>query len=660
MKRFLLAFATVATLLVGILLPVNFAQAENSSPLVTCVNLSTKTERISRTGKCRITQEAQANWHVLSTDSRLPEKGKSKLISICSNKTTSPVTYQIIRAKCASHQIRTDYFRSNLLNASPTITKVVAMGYDSAQVSVAHDSNANPDAPVAYYTITSDKGQSKNIYTWGETNLTIDNLAELTTYSFTVTVTTADGTSSISASSNSVTTNKYVAPPAQTSSSAQTISAPVAQVTLLSSDTASVTIPAGATSFAVSAPTLGNPSLSFGSQSAAISATISSAANPAGGSSTPFIVSGSTKIVDIAVSGLSGSATVCLDASPTAKLWHYIGGAWVDITSSRTSTQVCGLTSSFSPFTGEDQLPAPAFALSSSSENRTFNTAITGYTISSTGGAISSYSISPTAPAGLTFSTSTGLLSGSPSSIASATAYTITATNATGSASRTFTLTVNIGIYTVGQRGPGGGIVFYVSAAPFTSTGSTCNTDCKYLEVAPATWQSGGGTVQNDTQMQWSTNNGLTGQDMSTAGTESLFTDEKFNWKIGQGFYNTSVMKVSGATSTAQAAVLAYAGNSTAGQWFIPSMNELNELCKYARGQTTGVLTVKCNFEGTLKTGTVNDLGGFGILGDYWSSTEKESAQARYQFIGDHSTSGLQLSTWKTASGAFVRPIRAF
>ncbi len=68
------------------------------------------------------------------------------------------------------------------------------------------------------------------------------------------------------------------------------------------------------------------------------------------------------------------------------------------------------------------------------------------------------------------------------------------------------------------------------------------------------------------------------------------------------------------ANSAAKDAVLAYAGTATAGQWFIPSMNELNELCKYARGQTTGVLTVACVtgsgiFKSTANAGS--DLGGF-------------------------------------------------
>ena len=132
---------------------------------------------------------------------------------------------------------------------------------------------------------------------------------------------------------------------------------------------------------------------------------------------------------------------------------------------------------------------------------------------------------------------------------------------------------------------------------------------------------------------------------------------EKLNWKIGQGFYNTSVMKVLGATSTAQAAVLAYAGSSTAGQWFIPSMNELNELCKYARGQTTGVLTVSCDSTGTLKTGTATDLKGF-VDSSYFSSSERDVTRVWAQRFNN----GSQTSGGKDGDlGPFkVRPVRAF
>ena len=125
------------------------------------------------------------------------------------------------------------------------------------------------------------------------------------------------------------------------------------------------------------------------------------------------------------------------------------------ITGTPTSTSTAGVTitatgASFGQATAtvvfqlDVPVPAPAFTLSSSSESKPQNAAIAGYTITSTGGTVASYAISPPAPAGLTFSTSTGLLSGTPTTVQSATAYTITATNATGTATRTFTLTVTL------------------------------------------------------------------------------------------------------------------------------------------------------------------------------------------------------------------------
>ena len=99
-------------------------------------------------------------------------------------------------------------------------------------------------------------------------------------------------------------------------------------------------------------------------------------------------------------------------------------------------------TSPTSSSSNAPTLAAPAFTLSSSSQSVIVNNAITTVTNTSTGGAIASYAISPAAPSGLTFSTTTGQLSGTPTSIQSATNYTITATNAAGSATQTFSLTV--------------------------------------------------------------------------------------------------------------------------------------------------------------------------------------------------------------------------
>src|SRR5438128_6555332 len=64
----------------------------------------------------------------------------------------------------------------------------------------------------------------------------------------------------------------------------------------------------------------------------------------------------------------------------------------------------------------------------------TKGTAIAPNTPSTTGGTATSYAISPTTvPAGLSFSTSSGILSGTPTAVAAAASYTVTATNSGGS-----------------------------------------------------------------------------------------------------------------------------------------------------------------------------------------------------------------------------------
>jgi hypothetical protein len=167
--------------------------------------------------------------------------------------------------------------------------------------------------------------------------------------------------------------------------------------------------------------------------------------------------------------------------------------------------------------------------------------------------------------------------------------------------------------------------------------------------------------VANDLTYQWSTDTTTaTAQDKTTVSTEGIpgnSGDEKFNWKIGQGFYNTSVMKVAGATSAVQAAVLAYAGGAAAGQWFIPSMNELNELCKYAWGQSTGDPTLECDpnsgtFKSTANAGT--NLGGF-VEGAYWSSSEFNAFDPWAVWVGGPRPTGEGKDY-----PYYVRPIRAF
>ena len=59
------------------------------------------------------------------------------------------------------------------------------------------------------------------------------------------------------------------------------------------------------------------------------------------------------------------------------------------------------------------------------------------------GGAVTLWSISPTLSPGLIFDTATGEISGTPTSITTATTYTVTAINAGGSGTGDVTITVN-------------------------------------------------------------------------------------------------------------------------------------------------------------------------------------------------------------------------
>jgi subtilisin-like proprotein convertase family protein len=83
-----------------------------------------------------------------------------------------------------------------------------------------------------------------------------------------------------------------------------------------------------------------------------------------------------------------------------------------------------------------------ALSYSSNPATYTKDTAITINTPTSSGGAVVSYSVSPALPAGLTLTTSTGIISGTPTALTAASNYTITATNTGGSTDAWVNITV--------------------------------------------------------------------------------------------------------------------------------------------------------------------------------------------------------------------------
>jgi len=188
------------------------------------------------------------------------------------------------------------------------------------------------------------------------------------------------------------------------------------------------------------------------------------------------------------------------------------------------------------------------------------------------------------------------------------------------------------GVCAVGDTGPGGGTVFYVHSSGTFSCGRARTSTCKYLEYAPTS----GASAWTDVGVAWS------GNTTSAVGSEAQRTD------IGTGYSNTlAIINDNSTADRAATAARAFRGPNNQSDWHLPARLELNELCKYARQQTTGDSSVNCANTGTLRSGFQT--------GAHWSSTEVDATQARTQGF----TSGTQSQTTKTTA-LWVRTIRAF
>jgi hypothetical protein len=337
--------------------------------------------------------------------------------------------------------------------------------------------------------------------------------------------------------------------------------------------------------------------------------------------------------VNTAASGFTVSSTggaissFAINATPAGMSFNTMTGSLTGTPTTVAAATVYTITatnasgSATRAFTLTVNVAAPAFTLSSSSETRTVNTTATGFTINSTGGAIASFEINAT-PAGMSFNTSTGALTGTPTTVASSTVYTITANNVSGSATQTFTLTVSAAavIYNVGDTGPGGGKIFYKAATPF-ACGPTLNLTCTYLEAAPPI----NGKITDDAG---------SGQAWAASANQSISVPGAYDVAIGTGYKNSlAIVAQSGNVAGGSAAgrARAYTGGSKT-DWYLPSKDELTEL--RLQKDTVG------GFETTL----------------YWSSTEFDASNAwRRAFQGGSSLTGA------TKNGAlYFRPIRAF
>ena len=203
--------------------------------------------------------------------------------------------------------------------------------------------------------------------------------------------------------------------------------------------------------------------------------------------------------------------------------------------------------------------------------------------------------------------------------------------------------------YAVGDTGPGGGIVFYVATADFTSTGSDCGTACKYFEAAPRGWGNGITVITGET-----TGSSTVDPVLKWCSDTTTLRNATSKTAIGVGRPNTTTSTNGVAACTAGAIYHAdlYAGGSKT-DWHLASKDELLQMCKWQRGVAWGSDATGCNSTGTINSGL--NASGFTSSGRYWSSTEAGSSTAYDMDFN----AGNQIIDSKVDLG-YVRPIRAF
>ena len=251
---------------------------------------------------------------------------------------------------------------------------------------------------------------------------------------------------------------------------------------------------------------------------------------------------------------------------------------------------------------------------------------------------------SPTTPLALAPTTETTLTPATETTLAATTETTMatapTPTTTAAPTTETTMATAPTPTYQVGDTGPGGGIVFFVaSERQFWG---------QYLEAAIADVKAPVMPPSEDSPPYLSDGRSQWGCNVDAIFGTSAKTE------IGSGLANTKKITDSnckGTDNSVSAASLAatYDGGGKT-DWFLPSRDELNELCKYARTQTTGNLLVECNSEGILRNNSF-------AAGGYWSSSEDDASNAWFQYFSIYSN---QPRITSKDRGGSVRPVRAF
>jgi hypothetical protein len=199
------------------------------------------------------------------------------------------------------------------------------------------------------------------------------------------------------------------------------------------------------------------------------------------------------------------------------------------------------------------------------------------------------------------------------------------------------------GVCHIGDIGPGGGTIFFIDEDGVLGT--------RFFEVACVGWANGCDGSE-DPEMEWGCDDGTSDNQPKTIRG------------IGAGAENTKkVIKACPSTNSAAQVVSEFSTDSTKpGDWFLPSAEELDELCKYV--VDTEPKGMMCSGGSELKLGFLPE--------DYWSSSVKDEGEYRRTQLGQDFKYGMKTTgacykwdplndaSWWQCPKARVRPVRSF
>lgn len=197
--------------------------------------------------------------------------------------------------------------------------------------------------------------------------------------------------------------------------------------------------------------------------------------------------------------------------------------------------------------------------------------------------------------------------------------------------------TVDDGTYKLGDKGPGGGIIFYIGTKPFPC-GESLETLCTYLEAAPP---------EAETDLPWTTDDNL-----------STRVSSRMSGALGSGWVNSLLIQSqigNDGKNSAAGYSLEYQNNGVS-DWYLPTTAELDQLCAYARQTPEPTTEPGCPIAAEVRPGFA--------VAYYWTSTESDlkddEAYAIVINTGPEVNSVLGSTTLGKSKKAKVRPIRAF